>query len=105
MSELKVNDGNGLLDNIGMIDSLIVDCNELPQLLMSGRYVAFCGKIVEMVQKLSNLKKGVNNDTKFLQDEISELKKTNQEMADRLFEAENKGKAGNVNGKGDRVPV
>ena len=73
MSEIKVNDGKGLLDNIGLIDSLIVDCNNLPGLLFSGKNVAFCAKIVEMVQKLANLRKGVENDTKSLTDEIQRL--------------------------------
>ena len=71
--KITVNDGKGLLDNLGMIDSLIVDCNKLPQLLFSGQNVAFCAKIVEMVQKLANLRKGVENDTKSLTDEIQRL--------------------------------
>ena len=61
-AEINVNDGKGLYDNLGLIDLLVVDCNELPKLLMQGQYVGFCVKIVEMVQKLSNLKRGVKND-------------------------------------------
>ena len=61
-ADINVNDGKGLYDNLGLIDLLVVDCNELPKLLMQGQYVGFCVKIVEMVQKLSNLKRGVKND-------------------------------------------
>lgn len=86
MDGLNVNDGNGLLDNAGLIDSLIIDCNDLPKLLFEGRNVAFCGKIVEMVQKLSSLKKGIRTDQKALQDQIDEMTKLNNEMATELFE-------------------
>lgn len=73
MSE-KVNEGNGLYDNIGLIDTLIVDCNDLTKALISGQYVRYCSKIVEMVQKLANLKNGVKADTESLQTEVERLK-------------------------------
>lgn len=74
MEEPKLNDGGGLFDSIGLIDTLIVDCNEIPKLLLSGKYILFCGKVVEMVQKLSQLKKGVDADTKDLQRQIDHLR-------------------------------
>ena len=61
-ADINVNDGQGLYDNLGMIDLRVVECNELPRLLMPGQYVGFCAKVVEMVQQLSNLKRGVKND-------------------------------------------
>lgn len=76
-AEINVNDGKGLYDNLGMIDLLVVDCNELPRLLMQGQFVGFCAKVVEMVRKLTNLKQGVKNDNderdqtiRNLQDEV-----------------------------------
>lgn len=69
---MTVNDGKGLFDNLGLIDTLIVDCNKLPQLLFNGQNVAFCAKITEMVQKLSNLKEGVKNDTESLQMQLED---------------------------------
>ena len=71
--KLTVNDGGGLYDNIGMIESLIVDCNNLPSLLFQGKNVAFCSMIVQMVQKLSRLREGVKNDTEAMQNKIDEL--------------------------------
>ena len=62
--EIKVNDGGGLFDSIGLVDTLIVDCNALPKTLINGQYVGFCAKIVEMVQKLSRLREGISNDIK-----------------------------------------
>ena len=73
--KITVNDGGGLMDNIGLIDSLLIDCNDLPKALISGEYVRFCGKIVEMVQKLALLKQGVKNDTESMKNQIKELLK------------------------------
>ena len=71
--KIPVNDGCGLYDNLGLIDTLTVDCNDLPRLLMTGHCVAFCAKIVEMVQKLSNLREGVKHDIKDRDEQIKEL--------------------------------
>lgn len=82
MSEnIKVNDGKGLMDNLGMIDSLIVDCDTLLDILMKGKghRIEFSTKIIEMVQKLANLKSGVKNDMECLQNQIDELLKRGDE--------------------------
>lgn len=79
---LKINDGGGLFDACGLIDSLIMDCNELPKKLMSGNYVSFCASIVEMVQKLSALRNGVEKDTKAKEETIKDLQKANEELAE-----------------------
>lgn len=59
---MTVNDGKGLFDYEGLIDTLIVDCNELPSALFRGQNVQFCKRIVDMVQKLINLKAGLKSD-------------------------------------------
>ena len=82
--EIKVNDGKGLFDSNGLIDTLIVDCNELPKKLASGEYVGFCGLIVEMVQKLALLKKGITKDRESLQDQVKELTKLRDELLIRI---------------------
>lgn len=71
--KITVNDGKGLYDNVGIIDTLTVDCNDLPRLLMTGHYVAFCAKVVEMVQKLSLLREGVKHDIADRDEQIKEL--------------------------------
>lgn len=83
--EIRVNDGGGLLDNLGMIDSIIVDCNSLVKFLIDGKCVAFCSKIVEMVQKLSKLRGGVENDSKAKDDVIRELRKLNNDLAEGAY--------------------
>ena len=82
--EIKVNDGKGLFDSNGLIDTLIVDCNELPKKLASGEYVGFCGLIVEMVQKLALLKNGITKDRKSLQDQVKELIRLRDELQIRI---------------------
>jgi len=71
--EIKVNDGGGLLDNIGMIDSLIVDCNTSVKTLVEGNYIAFCNKMCEMVRKLNLLKNGVKETIESRNQHIKEL--------------------------------
>ena len=80
--EIKVNDGGGLMDAEGLIDTLIVNCNDLPKAMAAGEYVKFCGMIVEMVQKLAQLKIGIRNDMKSLQNRIDEMKKAAEVRAD-----------------------
>lgn len=70
---MTVNDGKGLYDSGGMIDTLIVDCDALVRDLAGGGYVAFCARIVDMVQKLSRLKDGIGEDRKILEERIREL--------------------------------
>lgn len=84
--DLTVNDGKGLMDNLGMIDSLIVDCNNIVRLLTGGEYIGFCAKAVEMVQKLAKLKQGVKDDTDFLKDRVAQLTKENEDLCNQLFE-------------------
>ena len=74
MDEVKVNDGGGLYDNIGLIDTLIVDMNSLVRRVVSGEYVGFCTTVVSMVQRLANLKVGIQNDMNSLKEQIEELK-------------------------------
>lgn len=79
--EIKVNDGGGLYDSVGLIDSLIIDCNDLPKKLMEGQYIHFCAKLCEMVQKLDRLKGGVKADMDAKDILIKELRSINDTMA------------------------
>ena len=60
--EPKVNDGNGLFDVFGMIDLLIIDCNELPKDLVAGNYIRFSGRLVDMVNKLSVMRDALKKE-------------------------------------------
>lgn len=86
MEQVNVNDGGGLFDNIGLIDTLIVDCNELPKLLISGQGVGWCAKVVEMTQKLVNLKKGVRADVDSMRRQIETLVHENESLTAQLMQ-------------------
>jgi len=77
--EIKVNDGGGLMDNLGMIDSLIVDCEKGMKALLAGSPLEYAAITVQMVKKLGLLKAGVRNDTEDLKKQIRELRKLLQE--------------------------
>ena len=70
--EKELNDG--IMDNEGLIDSLIMDCNNLPKALFDGNYVLFCQHLVYMVQKLANLKKGIKSDMDNREETIATLR-------------------------------
>lgn len=73
LAELPVNDGGGLYDNLGLIDTIVIDCKKLLESIFSGDFVKFEVIHIGIIQKLSNLKTGVKNDTEALQNEIKEL--------------------------------
>lgn len=89
--KINLNDGNGLYDNVGLIDTLIVDCNELQKSLIIGQYIQFCNRLVQMVQKLSNLRDGVQNDIETMRGKIEEYKQENQKLLEQLYKAEKGG--------------
>lgn len=69
-----------MLTHEELIDSLIVDCNNAVKCCHCGEYVAFCSTIVQMVQKLANLKNGIQTDIRnretnirFLEKRLSDL--------------------------------
>lgn len=64
----------GIMNNVGLIESLIVDCNDAVRNCVGGQYIAFCNVMVQMVRKLDILKKGVSNDMKNRDDAIRNLK-------------------------------
>lgn len=88
--EIKVNDGGGLMDAEGLIDSLIIDCNNAVKAVASGEYIRWCGISVQMVQKLSTLKQGITADIKSRDQRIAELKKSNDELRQRIIEYQDK---------------
>ena len=79
IGKITVNDGNGLFDSLGLIDSLISDCNRAVQQCVCGQYVGFCCTIVQMVQKLGRLKNGIQDDLEYKNKTIAELKKASAE--------------------------
>lgn len=75
MEKVNVNDGKGLYDNVGLIETLIVDCERVMKALVSGEYMRFSALMVGMVQKLNNLRDGVKSDIESLQKQVKELQR------------------------------
>ena len=84
IGDITVNDGNGLFDNEGLCDSLIMDCNNAVKTICAGNYIAFCNTMVQMVQKLSNLKDGIKKDMASKNKIIEELKEQNNRLVEQF---------------------
>lgn len=63
-----------MFDNQQLIDSMILDCNNAVGAIAQGQYILFCRIMYEMVQKLGNLKKGVDVELKNREEIIAGLK-------------------------------
>lgn len=84
-NEIPVNNGGGLYDNEGLCDSLIEDLNNLLKNAAAGQYIRVCSISMEIVQKLMNLKKGIRADRKSLEEQLEDLKRLNNDLAEKAF--------------------
>lgn len=76
---LKVNDGGGLFDSAGFIDTIILDCNNAVKQLAGGNHIGFCNAMVEIVKKLTVLKNGVTNEKNAMLKQVDEMGKQLEE--------------------------
>lgn len=44
-----------------LIDSIIIDCNDAVKAMAGGNYIAWCGGMVKIVQKLADLKESIRS--------------------------------------------
>lgn len=80
VGDLTVNDGNGLLDNEGLIDTMILDCDNAVKAIVSGEYINFCNIMTQIVKKLANLRRGVHNDMASREEQIRNLQQALEEI-------------------------
>ena len=80
VGDMTVNDGKGLYDNEGLCDTLLVELNRIPKILMDGQYIQFCAVIQSMAQRITNLKQGIKTDLESKDKIIEELKKANEAL-------------------------
>ncbi|MBQ1779223.1 MAG: hypothetical protein IIZ93_13800 [Acidaminococcaceae bacterium] len=66
---------DGIHTSVELVDSLIIDLNNLPKDLIDGQFIQFCTKISQMGQKLINLRTGIKSDTENKNQIIEELKR------------------------------
>ena len=64
----------GLHTNSELIDTIIVDMNNMIKEALSGQYVQICYIVTAMTQKLMNLKKGIDADMASKDKYIEQLK-------------------------------
>lgn len=86
VTEAAVNNGSGLYDSEGLIDTLISDCNNAVRACIGGQYIAFCNTMVQMVQKLGKLKSGVQNEMASKEETINRLKRQLRELGAEIEE-------------------
>ena len=53
---------NGIYTNVELIDSIILDLNNLPKEVCNGQFIRACTLVSQMGQKLAALRKGVPED-------------------------------------------
>lgn len=85
IGDITVNDGKGLYDSEGLCDSLLMDLNRMQKLLIDNQFIAFCDLIAKMGQKLANLKKGISADIADRDEQIRDLQRLNNELAEKAF--------------------
>ena len=66
---------NGLYSNSEIVDSLIADLNTVIKEIVSGQYLQACCYITGMVQKMTNLRRTIDNDLKNRDETIEQLKR------------------------------
>lgn len=78
--------GKGIYTNVELIESLILDLNNLPKELVDGQFIQFCTLVSQMGQKLANLRNGVQNDidskNKVIEQLKEQLRNAGAEVAD-----------------------
>lgn len=82
---IKVNNGKGLYDNEGLIDTLLIDTNNLLKHLINGQTIAFCDLVHSIAVRLNNLKQGIRNENEAKDKEIAELRRVNDELAEKVY--------------------
>ena len=81
---MTLNDGGGLWDNQGVIDTIIVDLNQLPRLLIENQFLQACATLASIGQRLKNLQNGIKNDMNSKTNQIEELKRINADLYEQL---------------------
>jgi len=91
---------NGLFSNSELAESIITDLNNLLKNLAGGQYIRVCSLVMEIVQKLTNLKKGIEADINNREQQIKELQERYNELAEQAFGGASGGKSegGNQDG-------
>ena len=53
---------NGIYTNTELVDTIIVDLNNLPARLIAGQFIQACALVAQIGQRLVNLREGIKTD-------------------------------------------
>ena len=81
---LPVNDGNGIYDNDGLLETVLTDFNNLVKNMANGNYLLFCALIVQMVKKITNVRDGIKKELASKDKQIEELKQINNRLMEQV---------------------
>ena len=76
--------GNGIYTNTELVETIIVDLNNLPKALIDGQFINFCTNVSQMGQKLINLRDSIKADLAGKDRIIEELKKQLRNMGEEV---------------------
>lgn len=79
---ITVNDGKGLYDNIGLVDTIVSDLNNIPRLMIDGQFFRVAAVFASVGQRLSNLKKGIQEELASKDEIIEQLKSINNALVE-----------------------
>ena len=65
---------DGICTNTELLDTIIVDLNRLPKVMIDGQFIQFCTIVGNMGQKLINLRNGIDADIQSKNNTIETLK-------------------------------
>lgn len=82
IGDMTVNDGKGLFDSEGLIDTMLLDLNNLSKCLMTGQYIQYCAIVSSMGQRLVKLKEGIRADLDSMKAKVEELKQINDSLVE-----------------------
>ena len=77
---------NGIYTNTELVETLIVDLNNLVKEQINGQYINACGIIHQMAQKLINLRTGIKADLDGKDRKIEDLKESIRNLGGNIEE-------------------
>lgn len=77
---------NGTYTNEELVDSIILDLNNLTKELVGGQYIQFCNVVTNMGKKLFNLRNGIKADIDSKDKVIEQLKEQLRNMGQDIEE-------------------
>jgi hypothetical protein len=81
---------NGVYTNVEMVESIILDLNNLPKGMIAGQFIQSCALVAQMGQKLAclrnGIKKEIENKNKIIEELKQQLRNTGTEVVDMPIE-------------------